>query len=230
MKDYSELASRFNDIQDLPISEELIGAYFENNLPENEYDDVSDIIESDEAVASLYNELAAPSEDEIFFPEQDMFSPDQVISDDASVAEPEDLLFSENEYNTYDNISLDFQDLADSENESLDVMGDSNQELPFLNDEEIDFLDSFSLPDIDQFTSDNGTDPQVLSTDDNGIFYLSETDSVIKEGIDGCMKPLEESVSLEDLYLYYNDDLPDNNSDADYGEDLLSDGGNDFLQ
>ena len=55
MKSLEELISRFNDIQDLPVSEEMLGAYAEGTLQGTELDAVSDKISSDSGLQEMLN-------------------------------------------------------------------------------------------------------------------------------------------------------------------------------
>ena len=55
MKSLDELISRFNDIQDLPVSEEMLGAYAEGTLQGVELDAVSDQISSDFSLKEMLN-------------------------------------------------------------------------------------------------------------------------------------------------------------------------------
>ena len=55
MKSLKELISRFNDIQDLPVSEEMLGAYAEGTLQGTELDAVSDKISSDSGLQEMLN-------------------------------------------------------------------------------------------------------------------------------------------------------------------------------
>lgn len=56
MKDYDDLISRFGEIQDLPVSEELLGAYLEGNLDVYEMTEVSNLIYNDPSLKSMLND------------------------------------------------------------------------------------------------------------------------------------------------------------------------------
>ena len=56
MKSLEELMSRFNDIQDLPVSEEMLGAYLENDLSAAEEEEVSMLIHDNPKINSLMSE------------------------------------------------------------------------------------------------------------------------------------------------------------------------------
>lgn len=44
MKNYEDIINRFDEIQDLPVSEEMLGAYMEGNLSEDEKANLSNMI------------------------------------------------------------------------------------------------------------------------------------------------------------------------------------------
>lgn len=56
------LHSKFDIIQDLPISEELLGAYLEGNLNESEAASVRHSIAQYDEVQSLYDEISASND------------------------------------------------------------------------------------------------------------------------------------------------------------------------
>lgn len=51
--------NRFDDLQDLPISEEMLGAYLEGNLHGSEFREVNNFILSDTGVVSLIDTVEA---------------------------------------------------------------------------------------------------------------------------------------------------------------------------
>jgi len=53
MKDYNELVSRFDDIQDLPVSEEQLGAYLEGNLSLYEMEEMGNVVNHDPLLQSI---------------------------------------------------------------------------------------------------------------------------------------------------------------------------------
>lgn len=59
MKSMDELLSRFNDIQDLPVTEEMIGAYSEGNLNEPDFLHVADVASVCEDVSSIIDEASS---------------------------------------------------------------------------------------------------------------------------------------------------------------------------
>lgn len=58
MKPLDELISRLNDIQELPISEEILGAYVEGILQGTELDTVMEQISSDTSLEEILNDIA----------------------------------------------------------------------------------------------------------------------------------------------------------------------------
>lgn len=71
MKNYAE---RFNSLEDLPVSEETLGAYLEGNLSADEELYLSELIESDPDLYMI-NDLAAEdfldAPDDLVFPEEE---------------------------------------------------------------------------------------------------------------------------------------------------------------
>jgi len=59
MIDYNELISRFNDIQDLPVSEEMLGAYCEGTLDGMEAAEVRDCISDSADVGELMGDVVS---------------------------------------------------------------------------------------------------------------------------------------------------------------------------
>ncbi len=56
MKTLEELKARFASIQDLPVSEEMIGAYIEGNLDLIHSQSVEELMQQDDGFASLVND------------------------------------------------------------------------------------------------------------------------------------------------------------------------------
>lgn len=65
MKSLKELLLRFDDIQDLPVSEEMLGAYLERTLHGAELDKVSEQISSDLNLNEMINEVAVNSVEDL---------------------------------------------------------------------------------------------------------------------------------------------------------------------
>ena len=63
MKSMDELLSRFNDIQDLPVSEEMLGAYVEGTLQDVELSAMSKQITSDSNLGELLNDAESGAGD-----------------------------------------------------------------------------------------------------------------------------------------------------------------------
>lgn len=60
MKTMEELKARFASIQDLPVSEEMIGAYIEGNLNGADLRDVQNFINSDQLVLDMIDDVESP--------------------------------------------------------------------------------------------------------------------------------------------------------------------------
>lgn len=52
-----ELLAKFDRIQDLPVSEEMLGAYIEGNLDSTEFSEIADAIASNEALSDLLDNV-----------------------------------------------------------------------------------------------------------------------------------------------------------------------------
>lgn len=57
MKDINDLLSQFDDLQDLPVSEEMLGAYIEGNLNGADLRDVQNVINSDDDTMNLLDNV-----------------------------------------------------------------------------------------------------------------------------------------------------------------------------
>ena len=57
MKDLKEILQEFDGIQELPVSEEIIGAYLEGNLVGSELRDVHNLLNSDSGLSQIVNEI-----------------------------------------------------------------------------------------------------------------------------------------------------------------------------
>lgn len=79
-----ELLNKFDRIEDLPISEEMLGAYLEGNLNEDEISDIISVISQDGIVSNLMTSIEETLSDEnnfefflddqIDFPDEDFFN------------------------------------------------------------------------------------------------------------------------------------------------------------
>jgi hypothetical protein len=57
MKDLNEIIQQFNDIQDLPICEEIIGAYLEGNLAGADLRDVQNLLNTNDSLFNMVDSL-----------------------------------------------------------------------------------------------------------------------------------------------------------------------------
>lgn len=57
MKSLDELISRFKDIQDLPVSEEMLGAYFEGNLDSHEMARITKLVQENDLMQMISEEM-----------------------------------------------------------------------------------------------------------------------------------------------------------------------------
>lgn len=129
-----ELMKKFDSIEDLPISEEMLGAYLEGNLDIYDMDNINMLVHNDPILQSIVEDTTASTfETPSNF--ESIYQYDEIINND-------------------DNISFDTHniELVDS-NESIDHFMDMDTE-PYYDDHSIDsFLDdsSFELPEIPFF-------------------------------------------------------------------------------
>lgn len=87
MKSQEELLSQFENIQDLPVSEETLGAYLEGNLEPEQMAEVYDYISGSDALQDLTAELYDIPEDvdvmSVLSPTDGLESDVVIIEDDA---------------------------------------------------------------------------------------------------------------------------------------------------
>lgn len=57
MKDLNDIIQQFNDVHDLPISEEIIGAYLEGNLAGADLRDVQNFLNTDDSLLNMVESL-----------------------------------------------------------------------------------------------------------------------------------------------------------------------------
>jgi len=58
MKNIKDLLQQFDDIQDLPVSEEILGAYMEGRLENSELEGVAKIVESDNHLSEIIQDAS----------------------------------------------------------------------------------------------------------------------------------------------------------------------------
>lgn len=138
MKDIHELLNEFESIQDLPVSEEMLGAYIEGNLNSEEILNVENAINSDLSLLSLETELRLP------IPEQNQISTffdDEMIDfySQAIINSEESFEIEGNRNKEYENALNNDYDESDDYH-AFDLNVDSNDENLFndLNDLDMD--------------------------------------------------------------------------------------------
>ncbi|MCM1319500.1 MAG: hypothetical protein NC217_03880 [Muribaculaceae bacterium] len=89
MKSQEELLSRFEDIESLPVSEEMLGAYFEGSLEPEQMAEVYDAIVDSDMLQDLTAEIYDIPED---IEVMDVLSPDGGIDYDVPVHAEVDIL------------------------------------------------------------------------------------------------------------------------------------------
>ncbi|MFG6426114.1 MAG: hypothetical protein K1W14_06920 [Muribaculaceae bacterium] len=144
-----DLLSKFDRIQDLPVSEEMLGAYMEGTLSYNECDQIEDIFATNTDFASFFNDVSDYNEasEYLIISDPDLFE----ISGFPSLVETDGTGYETDDAPSSFGI---FQDLGVATNEFDDV--DS-----FINLESTSSFDTESM-DLDLF---NNTNSDMLDTD-----------------------------------------------------------------
>lgn len=123
MKDINDLLSQFNDLQDLPVSEEMLGAFVEDKLSESESSMVSDIVNQDIFLMNLVSDAQKDvfgvemsdhffEDDVIDFNPIDIFNNDIDEFDNSHILQDDCFFVEENTYDEW----TDLDDYSISEN------------------------------------------------------------------------------------------------------------------
>ncbi|WP_301789869.1 hypothetical protein [Bacteroides caecimuris] len=85
------LLAKFDRIQDLPVSEEMLGAYMENKLDVIESEIVSDLIDNDLLLMNLSYDLGSNSEnyDDVVSPIHEIINSDMIDLDNPGILNSE---------------------------------------------------------------------------------------------------------------------------------------------
>ena len=143
MKTLEELKARFASIQDLPVSEEMLGAYIEGNLNGADLRDVQNFINSDQSILDMIEVVESPmsfcgSNMEYEYSSEELYNDQMATIEDVYL--PIDLL-EEMSVSIID--GLDFQtenlSLIDIELHQVDDMRDPFDNMDNLEDLNIDF-------------------------------------------------------------------------------------------
>lgn len=91
MKNYDEILARIEQLQELPVSEEMLGAYMEGKLDRYEMEDVSKIISNNDLLNKIVNNVKIDVDSEIQLT-------DEIIEDDFlyKMQNTENILFTNN--------------------------------------------------------------------------------------------------------------------------------------
>ena len=131
MKKYEDIISRFDNIQELSVSEEMLGAYLEGNLDLYEMENISKMLQDDELLQTISEDIMFSSP-ELNHNDNDLL--DIEMGDDATTSEIENNTTVDADYSMMDsdeNIMEHESDIEDS------LFDDSTFELP-----EIPFFDT----------------------------------------------------------------------------------------
>lgn len=123
MKDINDLLSQFDDLQDLPVSEEMLGAFVEDKLSESESSMVSDIVNQDIFLMNLVSDAQKDvfgvempdhffEDDVIDFNPIDIFNNDIDEFDNSHILQDDCFFVEENTYDEW----TDLDDYSISEN------------------------------------------------------------------------------------------------------------------
>ena len=93
MKDFNDLLQQFDDIQELPVSEETVGAFIENKLDDISFNKFRDLMSHDESLSELTKDV---SKEMPTFNAEDYFSDDVIDLDSLPVLTYEEM--SESQY------------------------------------------------------------------------------------------------------------------------------------
>ena len=131
MKKYEDIISRFDNIQELSVSEEMLGAYLEGNLDLYEMENISKMLQDDELLQTISEDIMFSSP-ELNHNDNDLL--DIEMGDDATTSGIENNTTVDVDYSMMDsdeNIMEHESDIEDS------LFDDSTFELP-----EIPFFDT----------------------------------------------------------------------------------------
>lgn len=152
MKDYDNIIRCFDDIEDLPLSEEMLGAYIEGNLDSEELIDIGYLVQEDSLLSTLANEVSMDdfmeadvddiSSEEIPNPPEiiDFVPFDNTVDlqhelEELSIQTDDLCDFSNEEYLFEDDVKLNETQFDDA-NEDIGI-NDTSLEEPDLNEMEI---------------------------------------------------------------------------------------------
>lgn len=111
MKDLNDLLQQFDDIQELPVSEETVGAYIEGRLDDVELADFKESIQHDESLLNIVENASAETPT---FDAEDFFSDDVIDFDKLPIISYEELSDSQYEQDN-SNYTNEFDTPADDD-------------------------------------------------------------------------------------------------------------------
>lgn len=150
MKNYDDIIDRFDDIQELSVSEEMLGAYIEGNLNSYEMEQISESIQDDEVLRAISEDIiSTPFEsnnnlldiemhnENSSLIDDEAYSPDSM---DGNIIEQNDLMdhnsYIEESHYTNENESLEVCDVIDEndlyDDTNFDVSSFELPEIPFF--------------------------------------------------------------------------------------------------
>lgn len=151
MKNYDDIIDRFNDIQELSVSEEMLGAYIEGNLNSYEMEQISESIQDDELLRAISEDIiSTPFESDnnnlldiemhnenSSLINDETYSPDSM---DSNIIEQDDLMdhssYIEESHYTNENESFEDYDVINGndsyDDTNFDVSSFELPEIPFF--------------------------------------------------------------------------------------------------
>lgn len=134
-----ELLNKFDLIQDLPISEEMLGAYIEGHLSGTESSDIELMLQNQPLLSNVYNDLTQFTEIDSLFGDNNEFTDLSLVNFlDSSV----DVTFDHNNFNL-DIHLLDFNLPSDEP----DILGFDNNYLSdnYCDNTDVDFNNDYNI-------------------------------------------------------------------------------------
>ncbi len=134
MKKYDDIISRFDEIQDLSVSEEMLGAYLEWNLDKYEMENISKMLQDDLVLQTISEDIMLSSPE---LSHNDFF--DSEMGNDPAISRIENDTAFGNDYNILDvdenNMELesyieDYDSIDNNESIEDSLFDDSSFELP----------------------------------------------------------------------------------------------------
>lgn len=154
-----DLLNKFDSIEDLPVSEEMLGAYIEGNLQDNERAEVDSLIDHHQALQFLTDELgSSPLYDDDFF-QPDLGSLQEI---DPSYEDAFDNRLMDNELLSFDSIDAFIEHTNEWVNNFYSDSSIGLDNLPLNNIENFSEIDDSFLSNDHSLDTDTPNDGDVF--------------------------------------------------------------------